>query len=59
MAALECGKSDSKSMSKSTVLIENSQPSIGGQRSPVRVITNDFNLNDQYQHVMSCIHGIN
>ena len=59
MAALECGKSDSKSKSKSIVLTENSQPSVGGQRSLVRVIKNDVNSNDRYQHVMSCIHGIN
>ena len=59
MEALDFGKYDNKSKSKSKVWIENSQWSVGGQISIVRVITNDFNSSDQYQDVMSCIHGIN
>jgi hypothetical protein len=59
MEALDSSKSDSKRKWKSRVSTENSQPSVGGQRSPVRDITNDVNSSDQYQHVMSCIQGLN
>jgi len=58
MAALECSKSECKSKWKSRSSTDNLHPSVRGETSAVKNVTNDVNASDQYQHVMSCIHGM-
>jgi len=59
MIALDSSKSECKSKWKTRLSTDNSQPSVRGQTSPIRGVTNDVNVSDHSQHVMSCIHGIN
>ena len=58
MAALDSSKSESKSKWRSRLSTNNLHPSVRGETSPVRSATNGVNASDQYQHVMSCIHGM-